>query len=584
MPENDSSANDGAANTGAANTGAANTGAANTGAANDNNTATAESGTPEPQQGRTASRRDFLVGAGGAGVAAAVAVLATRTLSGSRAARGATSPGYAGFRPVTLTASASSPTDADWTALKNHLSTHTLYRPGQSGYTTAKQLFEPRFDGLTPAGVAYCRTPADVATCLSFVTRFSMPVRARSGGHSYAGWSSVTGGLIIDVSDMNTFSKGSGSVTVGSGIDLIHFYESLAAIGQAVPGGSCPTVGIAGLALGGGVGVLSRIHGLTSDHMLSTQVVTADGSVLTCDPGSHSDLYWASRGGGGGNFGVTTSFTFRTQPLSQLWLFFLTWPWSKAAKVVSAWQSWGPHGPDALWSNMHLSAPFTAGSPAISVGGTFVGTAADLGPLFHDLYRSVGSDPSSAFAKEQSYLSVMLVEAGCSTIPINACHTGTGGQLPRVPSYAKSDFFTKPLDAAGISAMIAGIEKIPGIKGTAGGAGTIALDACGGQMNAVAPTDTAFVHRDALYLAQYSTVWTSPGTTSGVNNQHDWLRSYYNTLHPHASGQAYQNYVDPDLTDWETAYYGVNYPQLQKVKKTYDPNNLFTFPQSIRPA
>lgn len=103
-------------------------------------------------------------------------------------------------------------------------------------------------------------------------------------------------------------------------------------------------------------------------------------------------------------------------------------------------------------------------------------------------------------------------------------------------------------------------------------------------MNRVSPTATAFVHRDALFLAQYSVMWNWPGSTSGVNNQHKWLNSFYNSAHPHASGQAYQNYIDPGLAKWEQAYYGQNYARLQTVKATYDPSQVFTFPQSIKPA
>ncbi|HEX9034535.1 MAG TPA: FAD-dependent oxidoreductase, partial [Streptosporangiaceae bacterium] len=234
----------------------------------------------------------------------------------------------------------SGPTSADWAALRRTLSTHELSLPGERSYRRARELFDPRFDALHPAGIAYCGKPADVSACLSFAVRFRLPVRARSAGHSYAGWSSVTGGLIIDVSRMRHFSVGTGAVTVGAGTDLISFYSQLAAHGLAVPGGSCPTVGLAGLALGGGVGVLSRQYGLTSDNIEAVEIVTADGSVLTCDPASHSDLYWACRGGGGGNFGIATSFTLRTRRLREVVLFFLSWPWSQASRVVQAWQSW----------------------------------------------------------------------------------------------------------------------------------------------------------------------------------------------------------------------------------------------------
>jgi FAD/FMN-containing dehydrogenase len=534
-----------------------------------------------------ASRREFLLGAGAASVAAAGAIVATRTLGGtrlpalspssSRAEHGVAAP------QLRLLAAAGKPTSADWAALARSLSTGKLVRPGERGYRQAKQLFEPQFDALEPAGVAYCATAADVAACLSFVTRFKLPVRARSGGHSYAGWSSVTGGLVIDVSAMDSINTRSDTVRVGSGTDLIHFYAELANRGLAVPGGSCPTVGIAGLALGGGVGVLSRQYGLTCDNMTAVQIVTADGAVLDCDRTHYSDLYWACRGGGGGNFGVATSFTFRTHHLTDLSVFYLSWPWSQAAEVVSAWQSWAPHAPDALWSTLHLLADF-GGQPGLSVSGTYVGSQTDLTTHLDDLIQSAGAQPSLTSVGTQSYLDAMLLEAGCSTIPLSACHTGQGGQLARVPAFAKSDFFTRPLNKRGIRALLSGIEKLGAIRGADGGGGSIAFDALGGAVNQVHPAATAFVHRDALFLAQYYTSWNWPGTSRGVANQHRWLRSYYDSLHPHASGQAYQNYIDPDLTDWQQAYYGANYPRLTQVKAKYDPGNLFSFPQSIGSA
>jgi len=537
------------------------------------------------QRSPQASRREFLVGAGTVSLAAAGAAVAARALAGPSRPTVLPSLGERALaaRQVRLLSARGKPTRADWAALTRRLSTHKLLRPGEKGYGLAKQLFEPQYDALEPAGVAYCAGAGDVAACLSFVRRFQLPVRVRSGGHSYAGWSSVTGGLIIDVSAIHFVRTGDDTIRVGSGTDLIHFYSELAARGLAVPGGSCPTVGIAGLALGGGVGVLSRMYGLTCDNMTAVQLVTADGSVLDCDETRNSDLYWACRGGGGGNFGVATSFTFRTHHLTELCVFYLSWPWSRAADVVGAWQSWAPDAPDALWSTLHLSADF-GGQPALSVSGTYVGSQTDLATQVAGLFRRAGAQPSVISITDESYLDAMLVEAGCATIPLGACHTGAGGQLARVPAFAKSDFFTKPLNRRGIRALLSGIEKLAVIRGAQGGGGSIAFDALGGAVNRVHPAATAFVHRDALFLAQYYTSWNWPGTHSGVANQHSWLRSYYNSLHPHASGQAYQNYIDPELSGWQQAYYGANYPRLRQVKAKYDPQNVFSFPQSIGSA
>jgi hypothetical protein len=176
-----------------------------------------------------------------------------------------------------------------------------------------------------------------------------------------------------------------------------------------------PTVGVAGLTLGGGVGVLGRAYGLASDNLQAVHIVTADGTVRTCSATQNSDLFWACRGGGGGNFGIATSFTFRTHHLTQLVQFFLSWPWSRAARVVAGWQSWAPFQPDALWSNLHLSAAQRGGTPVIQVGGTYLGSVAGCQRLLSGLYTAVGSrpvNPNNVFLS--SYRNAMLIEAGCS--------------------------------------------------------------------------------------------------------------------------------------------------------------------------
>jgi hypothetical protein len=177
------------------------------------------------------------------------------------------------------------------------------------------------------------------------------------------------------------------------------------------------------------------------------------------------------------------------------------------------------------------------------------------------------------------------VDAGCSSLGYQACHLpwyASGGKLARQPQFAKSDFFTTPLSSAGIGTLLAGIVALQRVHGAAGGAGGIAFDALGGAVNRVAPTATAFVHRNALFSAQYTTGWTNGASAAGIAGQHAWLRSFWSSMRRYASGQAYQNYIDPDLANWQQAYYGVNYHRLSAIKKKYDPAGLFTFPQAIR--
>jgi len=522
-------------------------------------------GQPSTGGGGGLNRRDFLAAAGLGGAALVVPAIAIRST-----------------RPAWLAGPGSSPSNADWNALRSQLSSHRLYRPGESGYDQAKKLFDPDFNSLEPAGVAYCKSPTDVGACITFATKFKLPFRMRSGGHSYAGYSSVNGGLIIDVSLMDFFFIGPGTAEVGAGMDLINFYNNLAHHGVAVPGGSCPTVGITGLTLGGGIGVLARLYGLTCDSLDSVQMVLADGSHVTATPkNAHSDLLWASQGGGGGNFGVTTALTFRTHTAPNIWIFNLRWPWSHAARVVNGWQNWIATAPDALWSNLFLGAPFGGAPDPVFAGGTFVGSGSALHAQLDRLYHLVGVGPAGASMNEHSFLQAMLIFAGCSQVA--GCDTPPGGHLAFTPFYAKSDFFTRKFDSAGIHALMAGIERLRGLRGAAGGAGSIAFDGLGGAVNRVKADATAFVHRNAFFDAQYYTGWNNPGSASGKASQFNWLTSYHNSMRPYASGQAYQNYIDPTLTNWRQAYYGGNYPRLSEIKQKYDPHQVFNFPQAITP-
>jgi FAD/FMN-containing dehydrogenase len=524
----------------------------------------------------------FAAAAGGATLLSSCSRSSSTSAASGAAGSAGGIPESTGAAVTGSLAASGPPSPADWAALARDLS-GPLVRPGEVGYTTAKELFDPRFDSIHPAGVAYCRNPHDVATCLAFVRKYGVPVAARCGGHSYAGWSS-TSGLIVDVTKMAGVSVSGATATVGAGTRLIDFYNGLAAHGRAVPGGSCATVGISGLTLGGGIGVVARAYGLTCDNVTSMQIVTADGQIRTVNARTNPDLYWACRGGGGGNFGVATSFTFSTHPAGEIILFFLYWPWSQAARVISAWQSWAPHAPDELWSNMHLTAGVGGSIPTVEVGGTYLGTVSAAAAQLEKLYAAVGSDPSSPFLESTSWLHAMLVEAGCAKKTVSECHLPTqtsDGQLSRASEYAKSDFFTKPLSSQGIATLLAGVENFQMVSGAPKGSGGIAFDALGGAVNRVAPGATAFVHRNALFDAQYTTTWPVGSPSAEVARQRAWQLSFWKSMRPYASGQAYQNYVDPDLTNWRQAYYGANYSRLTQVKAAYDPHRLFTFPQAI---
>jgi FAD/FMN-containing dehydrogenase len=519
-------------------------------------------------------RREFLRSAGRTtlGVAGLSMLGAACTPAGARRA------------PAASTAFDGPPADGDWSAFGRSLA-GKLIRPGDPAYPTAKQLFDPRFDYLHPAAIAECRSASDVQQSIQFARNHGLPFTARSGGHSYAGYSSGSG-LVCDVGHLSSVSVNAAAktATIGAGARLVDIYAVLAQHGLAFAGGSCPTVGISGLTLGGGQGVLGRKFGLASDNLRSLKIVTAAGDLLTCDATHNSDLFWACRGGGGGNFGVVTSFTFAVHPVTTLSRFFLSWPWSHASDVLHAWQSWAPNRPDALWSTCHLHA--AVGQPGVSVSGVYVGPQSGLSAQLPSLINAVGAQPTTKQIASDSVAETMMVEAGCSDLTVAECHLPTqnqAGKLSRQIEKAKSDFFGHVLPPAGVQAVVDAIDARlhdPALQ-TGGG---VLIDAYGGALNRPAQDATAFVHRDQLFLAQYFTTWSTSTAKSTVNATLKWLSDFAHTMRPYASGQAYQNYIDPDRGDWEHAYYGSNLSRLRHVKSTYDPHGFFHFRQSIPPA
>ncbi|MFF9350714.1 FAD-binding oxidoreductase [Streptomyces sp. NPDC014734] len=476
----------------------------------------------------------------------------------------------------------SAPGPADWSALATSLD-GKLVRPQDAVYATARQLYNTRFDGLKPAAVAYVGHAADIRECLAFARRTATPVSIRSGGHSYAGWSSGDGHLVIDVSSLSRVERNG---TIGAGAKLVDVYQGLAPHGLTVPGGSCPTVGISGLTLGGGHGVASRAYGLTCDSLTAATIVTADGKTLTADDRNHPDLFWALRGAGNGNFGVVTELTFRTRPAPQSVTAYLSWPWSRARSAVTAWQEWGPAQPDEIWSSLHLAAGPGGSRPTVTVAAFSLGTYGDLQNAVDRLADRIGAPASSVSLRRRSYQDAMLGYAGCAGITDAQCHlpgTTPGrteqGALQRETYAAASDFFDRSLSPAGVDALLDRAEAFTRIPATAGGgAGSLVLTALGGAINRVAPDATAFVHRGSRVLAQYIGAWTA-GTTG--NTQRDWLKKTHTAMRRHASGAAYQNYADPLLSDWRRAYYGTAADRLTALKKQYDPERLFAFPQSL---
>ncbi len=302
-------------------------------------------------------RRSFLRGAG-----AFVALAATGTATGTAAgAERATSLSLQGLRRAV---------------------DGMVFTRGQAGYSAAAHVYNERFDSIQPLAVARPDTAAGARDAVRWAVSKGVRLRARSGGHSYAGYSTLDDGIVLDLRNLRHVSidRGAGTATVGAGTQLIDLYATLASAGATIPSGSCPSVGISGVALGGGMGLAGRAYGLTTDHIVEARIVTAEGRLRTVNARTDPDLLWALRGGGGGNFGIVTEFTFKLLAMpSSATYFFLTWPWGTAAEALHAWMRWAPRTDPRITSIFRLTV--ADGEPQVAVSGQFIGPPREPGCL-----------------------------------------------------------------------------------------------------------------------------------------------------------------------------------------------------------
>jgi hypothetical protein len=475
-----------------------------------------------------------------------------------------------------LTATPTLATGVGWSSLRKHL--HGRLRlPTDVGYDAVRLVENPRYDGARPLAVVTVADETDVATVLSFARDHALPVAMRSGGHSYPGWSSGGAGvsgmpraLVIDCRGLASVTMTGTSVRVGAGAALAPVYAAVAASGRALAGGSCATVGISGLTLGGGVGVLTRAYGLTCDAVTGLRIVTADGVARTVDADHEPDLFWALRGGGGGHLGVVTALTFATVAAPALHTFFLSWPIGAAARVVPAWQAWAPHADARLWSTLKaLGGAVHPGGPTLLLSGTWTGPGApDLSGLLEHC-----PPPAVDSGRVRDYGSAMASYAGCASVPVNRCHTGPGGALDREAFGATSHVAYTTLSSAGVDTLLQHVEAAQGSGLKEAG---LSMDALGGHVRDLGPGDTAFVHREALMTVQYTATFT--GDQGALADR--YVRGFRTAMTPSWGDHAYVNYADASLSDPAAAYFGANATRLDSVRRTYDPDGFFRQPQA----
>ncbi|MER6778986.1 MULTISPECIES: FAD-binding oxidoreductase [unclassified Streptomyces] len=451
--------------------------------------------------------------------------------------------------------------EADWRRLEKTVAGRVL-RPGDAGFRAAGAAFNTRFASITPHAVVSVANEADVRHAIEWARDTGVGLVARGGGHSYAGHS-VTTGLVVDLGALNSVRAdgATGLVTAAGGARMAEVYAALQPHEMAFALGNGASVGIAGLTLGGGSSSTSRTLGLTADALVRTTLMTADGQVLTCDAQENPDLYWACRGGGGGNFGINLSFTFRATAVPDVSTCLLLWDGADAVDAFAAVQEAARHAPDALSLRLGVCAAEGC-DPVVSAVGLHLGPASELRELLAPVLtatRPLREDIADrTFWEAKDYL----------------LHETSAGAFA-----TRTNFADAPLPAEAVAAVMALLARRPA-GGNPDGCG-LALYTWGGAINRVAPADTAFVHREAQFLVSMDTSWAEHDSPATVTANLRWLAELGETVSPYVGRGAYQNFIDPDLSDWRTAYYGANYPRLVEIKKRVDPDGFFTFGQAI---
>ncbi len=442
-----------------------------------------------------------------------------------------------------------------------------LLGAADSGYEEARKVWNGMVD-RRPALIARCLNDADVQSAVRFASAHRLLVSVRGGGHHIAGNAVAEGGLMIDLSGMRAVSVDARKRTarVGPGALLADFDRATQAHGLATPLGINSTTGVAGLTLGGGFGWLTRHHGLTIDNLLAATVVTADGEVRVASPTSAPDLFWALRGGGG-NFGVVTSFEFQLHPVGpEVYAGLVVYPFAQAREVLRAWRDFTGDTPDELsvWAVLRKAPPLPF-LPASAHGSEVV-----IFPVVYSGDVEAGQRAATPVLQFGDPIGTALAPT-----PYTAFQSAFDPLLtPGSRNYWKSNNFSTLTDAA-LDVAIASADCLPGPECE------IFLAQLGGAMSRVEPAATAFVGRDARYIMNVHGRWSDARDDEPVRA---WARRAFEDAAPHATGNGYVNFLTEDEAERVAASYGANYARLQTVKQRFDPGNLFRMNLNIAPA
>jgi FAD/FMN-containing dehydrogenase len=444
---------------------------------------------------------------------------------------------------------------SDRNALKNMVR-GTTHLPGGDGYDQARQVWNGMID-RRPAAIICAAGVADVMVTVRFARERGLPVAIRCGGHNVAGNAVGDGGVVIDLGGLKSVrvDPAERRARAGGGLLWGEYDHETQAFGLASPGGAISTTGIGGLTLGGGYGYLSRRYGMACDNMLSADVVTASGELVTASAGSHPDLFWALRGGGG-NFGVVTAFEFQLHPVREALSGLIAFPFEMAKTVLQRYRDVCMEASDDL-TLMAGILPAPTGEKIVGVVMSHFGTEEEGERAIRPI-RELGS--------------VMLDTV--ARIPYCAVQRQLDVSYPKgLRHYWKSAFLKSVTDDV-IDLMIEAVSTAPSPFNS------IVLEAYGGAVARVANDATAFGHRDALFNMLILAISDNRAIDT---EQTVWGRDVWRNILPHSTGGAYVNYLSAG-DDVHSAYHDARFHRLALVKAQYDPTNLFRFNQNIPPA
>jgi FAD/FMN-containing dehydrogenase len=459
--------------------------------------------------------------------------------------------------------------EPEFNELQMKLSGH-LYRTGDPGYDEARVIFNGMFD-RRPALIASCRGAADVMGAVQFARRHQLLLAVRGGGHSVAGNSMCDDGLVIDLSQMKSVivDRKRRIACVQGGATWADVDRETQAFSLATPGGIVSHTGVAGLTLGGGIGWLRNKYGLSCDNLISAEVVTADGTVLTASDKENADLFWALRGGGG-NFGIVTSFEFTLHPIGPaVATLFSMYPMASTRNVMKRWREWVTSAPEEVTSEISAwTAPAAPGLPSsvheksvVIASGVYAGDPEEGMRVLQPLCEF--GEPLGEIAGAIPYRSLQ-----CAFDPF---FPNTG----EVISYWKSLYLRDLTDRA--------IEILADCGEDRSSHSTMVLVMhMGGAVRRVRSDETAYPIRDASYVANFMGSWRN----AQENSQHiAWVRQAWNRLLPHSTGAGYLNFFGHEERDADTlvrSIFGSNYHRLIEIKAKYDPTNLFRLNHNIK--